>query len=180
MHLQCSLSVHAELNITVVICFLTLCSGEAGKRKGQYAKAHPIQKRSRKDSESDPMRSCKREFTEDQRQNRRMHEKKRYTAMTEELRAMLRKKQNTPEALQQKKICCQKEKDALCSESISMENPVWVPLMDSPANQAHRAANFEVAWNDLDFFNHTWRALSIPPKLEQLPDLVNNDDNDMA
>jgi hypothetical protein len=61
-----------------------------------------------------------------------------------------------------------------------MENPVWVPQMDSPANQAHRAANFEVAWNDLDFFNHTWRALSIPPKLEQLPDLVNNDDNDMA
>jgi hypothetical protein len=109
-----------------------------------------------------------------------MHERKRYTAMTKELRAMLRKKQNTPKAHQQKKIRCQKKKDALCPESIAMENLAWVPEMESPATQAHRAANFEAAWNDPDFFNPTWRPLSIPPKSEQLPDPVNNDDNDMT
>jgi hypothetical protein len=93
---------------------------------------------------------------------------------------MLRKKQNTHEACQQKKIHCQKKKDALCLESIAMENLVWVLEIESPANQAHRTANFDAAWNDHDFFNPTWRLLYIPPKFEQSPDPVNNDDNDMT
>jgi hypothetical protein len=61
-----------------------------------------------------------------------------------------------------------------------MENPAWVPEMELPANQAHRVANFEVAWNDPDFLHLTWRPLSIPPKFEQSTYLVNNDDIDMT
>jgi hypothetical protein len=109
-----------------------------------------------------------------------MHERKRYTAMTEEQQAMLRKKHNTPKARQQKKIRCQKKKDALCLESITMENPAWVLEVESPSNQAHHATNSKAAWNDPDFFNPTWRPLSILPKFEQSPYPVNNDDNDMT
>jgi hypothetical protein len=61
-----------------------------------------------------------------------------------------------------------------------MENPTWAPEMESPANQAHRVANFEAAWNDPDFLHLTWRPLSIPPKFEQSTYLVNNDDIDMT
>jgi hypothetical protein len=50
-----------------------------------------------------------------------------------------------------------------------MENPSWVLEMESPVNQAQRAANSEAAWNDPNFFNPTWR-----------PDSKNNDDNDMT
>jgi hypothetical protein len=72
----------------------------------------------------------------------------------------------------------QDEKDALYPESIALENPAWVPKMESTVNQAHRAANLEEAWNDPDFFNPTWRPLFIPPKLEHSPDPVNDEGND--
>jgi hypothetical protein len=72
------------------------------------------------------------------------------------------------------------KKDALYPESIAMDNPVWVPEMESTVNQAHRAANLEEAWNDHDFFNPTWRPLFIPPKLEHSLDLVNDEGNDMT
>jgi hypothetical protein len=72
------------------------------------------------------------------------------------------------------------KKDAFCPESIAMENPAWVPEMESPVNQDHHAANSEVAWNDPNFFNPTWRPLSILPKFEESSDLVNNDGNDMT
>jgi hypothetical protein len=55
-----------------------------------------------------------------------------------------------------------------------------VPEMESLVNQAHRAANSEAAWNYPNFFNPIWRPLSIPPKFEESPDSVNNDDNDMT
>jgi hypothetical protein len=72
------------------------------------------------------------------------------------------------------------KKDALCLESITMENPAWVPEMESTVNQAHRAANLEEAWNDPDFFNPTWRPLFIPHKLEHSPGPVNDEGNDMT
>jgi hypothetical protein len=100
--------------------------------------------------------------------------------MTEGQWTILRKRQNTHEAHEQRKICCKMKKDALCPESIAMENPVWVPEMESMVNQAHRVANLEEAWNDHDFFNPTWRPLFIPPKLEHSPDLVNDEGNDMT
>jgi hypothetical protein len=46
-------------------------------------------------------------------------------------------------------------KDALCPESIAMENPAWVPEMESSVNQAHRATNSKAACNDPNFFNPT-------------------------
>jgi hypothetical protein len=61
-----------------------------------------------------------------------------------------------------------------------MENPAWVPEIESPIIQAQRAATREAAWNDLDFFNPTWRPIFIPPKFEQLPDLVNTDANEIT
>jgi hypothetical protein len=98
--------------------------------------------------------------------------------MTEEQRTTLRKRQNTHEALQQKKSRYKMKKYSLYLESITMENPVWVSEMESLVNQAHRVANFEAAWNNPNFFNPTWRHLSIPPKFEEALDSVNNDDND--
>jgi hypothetical protein len=50
-------------------------------------------------------------------------ESNRYNHMTEEQRTTLRKRQNTHEALQQKKSRYKMKKDALCPESIAMENP---------------------------------------------------------
>jgi hypothetical protein len=52
--------------------------------------------------------------------------------MTEEQRTILRKRQNTPKAHQQKKSRRKMKKDVLCPESIAMENPVWVLEMESP------------------------------------------------
>jgi hypothetical protein len=56
------------------------------------------------------------------------------------------------------------KKDALCLESIAMENPAWMPEIESPIIQAQCATTREAAWNDPDFFNPTWRPLFIPPK----------------
>jgi hypothetical protein len=52
--------------------------------------------------------------------------------------------------------------------------------MESLIIQAQCVVTFEVAWNSRDFFNPTWRPLSIPPNFEQLPDLVNDDANEMT
>jgi hypothetical protein len=41
-------------------------------------------------------------------------------------------------------------------------------------------ANSKAALNDPNFFNPTWRPLSIPPQFEKSPDAENNDDNDMT
>jgi hypothetical protein len=94
-------------------------------------------------------------------------ERNRYASMTEE---------EQKENYNHRKI----KKDALCPESIAMENPAWVPEIESPIIQAQRAATREAAWNDLDFFNPTWRPIFIPPKFEQLQDLVNTDANEIT
>jgi hypothetical protein len=109
-----------------------------------------------------------------------MWERNRYTRMTKEQRATLRKRQNTAKAHQQKKNHRKMKKDAVCPESIAMENLTWVPKMESPIIQAQCAATFEAAWNDPDFFNPTWRPLSILTKFEQSPNPVNDDANDMT
>jgi hypothetical protein len=72
------------------------------------------------------------------------------------------------------------KKDVLYPESIAMENPAWVPKIESPIIQAQRAATCEVAWNDPGFFNPTWRPLFILPKFEQSPALVNTDANEIT
>jgi hypothetical protein len=100
--------------------------------------------------------------------------------MKEGQRIAARKRQNTPKVHQQKKSHRKMKKDALCTESIAMENPAWMPETEWSVNQAHCAPNFEEAWNDPNFFNPTWRPLSIQSKFEQSPDPVNNDDNDMT
>jgi hypothetical protein len=58
------------------------------------------------------------------------------------------------------------KKDALCPESIAMENPAWLPEIESPIIQSQCEATLEAACNDPDFFNPTWRPLSIAPKFE--------------
>jgi hypothetical protein len=94
-------------------------------------------------------------------------ERNRYASMTQEER-----KQN----YSRRKM----KKDALCPESIAMENPAWVPEIESPIIQAQCAATCEAAWNDPDFFNPTWRPLFIPPKFEQSSEPVNTDANEMT
>jgi hypothetical protein len=116
----------------------------------------------------------------EQKETKAMRERNCYASMTEGQRTSVRKRQNTPEVHQQKKSRRKMKKDALCPESIAMENPTWMPEMEWPVNQVHRATNFEEAWNDPNFFNPTWRPLSIQPKFEQSLDPVNNDDNDMT
>jgi hypothetical protein len=61
-----------------------------------------------------------------------------------------------------------------------MENPAWVPEIESPIIQAQHVATCEAAWNDPDFFNPTLRPLFIPPKFEQSPDPVNTDVNEIT
>jgi hypothetical protein len=109
-----------------------------------------------------------------------MQERNHYAGMTEGQRTSVRKRQNTLEAHQQKKSHRKMKKDALCPESIVMENPFWMPEMEWPVNQAYYASNFEEAWNDPNLFNPTWRPISIQPKFDQSPDPVNNDDSDMT
>jgi hypothetical protein len=72
------------------------------------------------------------------------------------------------------------KKDALCAESIAMDNPLWDPEMQSPISQVQSAATLEVTWNNPDFFNPTWRPLSILPEFEQSQDTVDDDVNDMT
>jgi hypothetical protein len=79
----------------------------------------------------------------ERREMKAIWERNRYNRMTEEQRTTLRKRQNTHEALQQKKSRYKKKKDALCPESIAMENPSWVPEMESSVNQAQRASKFK-------------------------------------
>jgi hypothetical protein len=114
---------------------------------------HPIEKRPRKETKNDHMK-------EEQRTNRR-------------------KRQNTLEAYQQKNNHRNMKKDALCAESIAMDNPLWYPEMQSPIPQAQRVATLEAAWNNPDFFNPTWRPLSIFHEFEQSRDIVDDDVNDM-
>jgi hypothetical protein len=61
-----------------------------------------------------------------------------------------------------------------------MENPAWVPEIESPIIQAQRAATHEAAWNDPNFFIPIWRPLFIPPKFEQSSEPVNIDANEMT
>jgi hypothetical protein len=61
-----------------------------------------------------------------------------------------------------------------------MENPAWVPEIETPIIQAQRAATREATWKDPDFFNPTWRPLFIPPKFEQSPEPMNTDANEMT
>jgi hypothetical protein len=42
------------------------------------------------------------------------------------------------------------KKDALCLESIAMENPAWVPEIELPIIQAQCVATRETAWNVLN------------------------------
>jgi hypothetical protein len=72
------------------------------------------------------------------------------------------------------------KKDALCLESIAMENPAWVLEIESPIIQAQRAVTHEATWNDPDFFNPTWRPIFILPKFEQSLDPVNTDANEIT
>jgi hypothetical protein len=72
------------------------------------------------------------------------------------------------------------KKYALCPESIAMENPAWMPEIESSIIQAQRAATHEAAWNDPNFFNPTWRPLFIPPKFEESPDAMNIDANEIT
>jgi hypothetical protein len=72
------------------------------------------------------------------------------------------------------------KKDALCPESITMENLAWVLEIESPIIQGQRATTREVAWNDPNFFNPTWKPLFIPPKFEQSSKPVNTDANEMT
>jgi hypothetical protein len=62
------------------------------------------------------------------------------------------------------------KKDALCPESIAIENPMWVL-------ETQRGVALEAAWNDPDFFNPTWMPLFIVSKFEQLPEPANDDAN---
>jgi hypothetical protein len=127
-----------------------------------YAKKHPIQKRSRKDSII-PATS----------------KKNRYDGKTEEQVTTFRNRRKTPESRQKQNSSRKMKKDALCPESIAMENPAWVPEMESPIKAQH-SATLEAAWNDPDFLNPTWRPFSISPKSEQSPDPVNVDANEMT
>jgi hypothetical protein len=61
-----------------------------------------------------------------------------------------------------------------------MENPLWDPEMQSPISQVEHAATLEAPWNNLDFFNPTWRPLSILPEFDQSQVAVDDDVNDMA
>jgi hypothetical protein len=107
-------------------------------------------------------------------------ERNHYNHMTEEQRTTLRKRHNNLEVHQQRKSHRKMNKNVVGLESIAMENPAWVPEMESPIIQAQRATTFEVAWNDPNFFNPTWRPLSISPKFEQSPDPANDDASDMT
>jgi hypothetical protein len=69
------------------------------------------------------------------------------------------------------------EKDALCQESIAIENPMWVLEIGLSIIQSQRVVALEAAWNDLDFFNPTWMPLSIASKFEQLHEPTNDDAN---
>jgi hypothetical protein len=62
--------------------------------------------------------------------------KNKYARMTEEQRTNRRKRQNTLEACQQKKNHCNMKKDALCVESIAMDNPLWDPEMQSTKEES--------------------------------------------
>jgi hypothetical protein len=72
------------------------------------------------------------------------------------------------------------KKDALYPESIAMDNPLWDPEMQSPISQVQCVATLEAAWNNPDFFNPTWRTLSILPKFEQSRETVDDDVNDIT
>jgi hypothetical protein len=70
--------------------------------------------------------------------------KNKYARMTEVQRTNRRKRQNTLEACQQKKNHCNMKKDALCAESIAMDNPLWDPEMQSPISQVQSAATLGI------------------------------------
>jgi hypothetical protein len=53
------------------------------------------------------------------------------------------------------------KKYALYAESIAMDNPLWDPVMQSAISKVQCAATLEAAWNNPNFFNPTWRPLSI-------------------
>jgi hypothetical protein len=44
---------------------------------------------------------------------------------------------------------------------------LWDPEMQSPISQVQHVATLEATWNNPDFFNPTWRSLSILPEFEQ-------------
>jgi hypothetical protein len=50
----------------------------------------------------------------------------------------------TQRCSQQKKNHCNMKKDALCAESIAMDNPLWDPEMQSPISQVQSAATLGI------------------------------------
>ncbi|GJN36979.1 hypothetical protein PR202_gb25888 [Eleusine coracana subsp. coracana] len=111
--------------------------------------------------------------TEEQKEARRIYDRNRYAKMTSEQRVSRLDKRKKPENHQKENACSKKRREALCPESIAMENPIFVPELVFPdgstqqifldgSTQQKPNLNTTTEPFDISMLGPTWRPLYIP------------------
>ncbi|TVU43635.1 hypothetical protein EJB05_10121, partial [Eragrostis curvula] len=127
--------------------------------RARYANMTPEQKKAKRGK-----------ISEEQKQAKRIYDNNRFSKLSAEQRTSKVEKNKSVRKRQRE------EEDELCSESIAMENPLFVPDVVFPNGSAQAKSNPKPASDppDISMIGPTWKPLNIPP----VPDQSHNNDGD--